>query len=492
MAAGIVGDHRMRDPVIEQFPGGQAGALVARSGLIDPDMNRNALVVGDVDRRKSGAPIDGRQPAGVAMGQQIDLCAAILSFPDFGNQPGAMGTDGAAGGDVVVANLGGAQVGRREALSARQWIDLLLDSASFDEWFAAIESPDPLHFEDSRPYPQRLEEARQRSGERSAVMTGTARIGGLDVVVAVSDFRFIGGSMGFAVCERVATAMDRAREAKLPFVALTCSGGARMQEGMVALVQMSKTAAAAQRLHDAGIPMICVLADPTTGGVFASYATQCDVLIAEDGALIAFAGPRVRAVHDAGGLFVFDHPNWKPVPEYASDALLDSMEGLRGMEIYCGLIERLGGEARATDRWDRLLSRGWRVWGHGTDDQHEATDRFIAWNCVQWPAAVDVDASGIIEALGDGRFYASTGVTIEATGVTDEGRRCCVDSDADEIRWIVNGGRILKKEPGGAGSLTVDELLRAGLPEGDLYARAECLGRGAAAAWTQPFWVSRP
>lgn len=200
----------------------------------------------------------------------------------------------------------------------------------------------------------------------------------------------------------------------------------------------------------------------------------------------------MRAVHDAGGLFVFDHPNWKPVPEYASDALLDSMEGLRGMEIYCGLIERLGGEARATDRWDRLLSRGWRVWGHGTDDQHEATDRFIAWNCVQWPAAVDVDASGIIEALGDGRFYASTGVTIDATGVTDEGRRCCVDSDADEIRWIVNGGRILKKEPGGAGSLTVDELLRAGLPEGDLYARAECLGRGAAAAWTQPFWVSRP
>ena len=190
--------------------------------------------------------------------------------------------------------------GRREALSARQWIDLLLDSASFDERFAAIESPDPLHFEDSRPYPQRLEEARQRSGERSAVMTGTARIGGLHVVVAVSDFRFIGGSMGFAVGERVATAMDRAREAKLPFVALTCSGGARMQEGMVALVQMSKTVAAAQRLHDAGIPMICVLADPTTGGVFASYATQCDVLIAEDGALIAFAGPRVRAVHDAG------------------------------------------------------------------------------------------------------------------------------------------------------------------------------------------------
>lgn len=199
----------------------------------------------------------------------------------------------------------------------------------------------------------------------------------------------------------------------------------------------------------------------------------------------------MHAVHKAGGLFIFDHPNWKPIPEYASDTLLDSMQGLRGMEIYCGVIERLGGEAQATDRWDRQLSRGSRVWGHGTDDQHEGTDRFIAWNCVQWPAAASVDAAGIIDALGNGRFYASTGVTIYATGFTDEGRRCSVDSDADEIRWIVNGGRILKKEPGGGGSLTVDELLGADLPEGDLYARAECLGHGAAAAWTQPFWVSR-
>ncbi len=186
------------------------------------------------------------------------------------------------------------------SISAREWADLLFDEGSFSEQFAGIGTPDPLHFEDSRPYADRLKEAREQSGGKEAVLTGTARIGGLPVVVAVSDFRFIGGSMGYAVGERVAHAMERAREAKTPFLAVTCSGGARMQEGMVALLQMAKTAAAAQRLHEAGVPMVTVLANPTTGGVFASYGTQGDVLIAEAGALIGFAGPRVRAVHDAG------------------------------------------------------------------------------------------------------------------------------------------------------------------------------------------------
>ncbi|MEX2373947.1 MAG: acetyl-CoA carboxylase carboxyltransferase subunit beta, partial [Dehalococcoidia bacterium] len=174
-------------------------------------------------------------------------------------------------------------------LSASEWVDLLFDAGSFDEEFSGIPTPDPLHFEDSQPYPERLEEARRKSGGSEAVVTGVAKVGGMRIVVAVSDFRFIGGSMGFAVGERVADAMDRAAEAKLPFVAVTCSGGARMQEGMVALLQMAKTAAAAARLHDAGIPMISVLANPTTGGVFASYGTQADVILAEAGALIGFA-----------------------------------------------------------------------------------------------------------------------------------------------------------------------------------------------------------
>jgi acyl-CoA carboxylase subunit beta len=183
-------------------------------------------------------------------------------------------------------------------LAARDWVNLLFDADSFDEEFSGIPTPDPLHFEDSQTYPERLEEARRKTGGNEAVLTGAAKIGGMPVVVAVSDFKFIGGTMGFAVGERVAHAMDRAGEAKIPFVAVTCSGGARMQEGMVALLQMAKTAASAARLHEAGIPMISILANPTTGGVYASYGTQADVILAEAGALIGFAGPRVRAVQD--------------------------------------------------------------------------------------------------------------------------------------------------------------------------------------------------
>src|SRR5690606_25821382 len=142
------------------------------------------------------------------------------------------------------------------------------DENSFDEQFSGIPTPDPLHFQDSQSYPERLEEARRKTGGNEAVVTGSARIGGMRVVVAVSDFRFIGGSMGYVVGERVSHAMDRAGGAKIPFIAVTCSGGARMQEGMVALIQMAKTAAAAARLHDVGVPMVSVLANPTTGGVF--------------------------------------------------------------------------------------------------------------------------------------------------------------------------------------------------------------------------------
>lgn len=188
--------------------------------------------------------------------------------------------------------------GARMAISASQWIELLFDQDSFDEHFAGLTTPDPLHFSDSRPYPERIEEARTKSGGDEAVHIGSARVGGIEVVAAVSDFRFIGGSMGFVQGERVATAMDRARRAHRPFVTVTCSGGARMQEGMIALLQMSKTAAAAQRLHEAGVPIITILADPTTGGVYASYASQGDVILAESEALIGFAGPRVRAVKD--------------------------------------------------------------------------------------------------------------------------------------------------------------------------------------------------
>jgi hypothetical protein len=190
-------------------------------------------------------------------------------------------------------------------------------------------------------------------------------------------------------------------------------------------------------------------------------------------------------VEARGGLFVFDHPNWKPRPDYATDELLDTMEGLRGMEIYCGVIERIAGQARATDRWDRLLSKGWRVFGHGTDDQHEPADHFVAWNCVQWPAGEALVAKGIIAALAAGRFYASTGVHIERVGLDEEGR-VVVESDADEIHWVKRGGAIFKKVRGGSDRLRLEEV---GDPVQALYARAECLGRGNAMAFTQPFWM---
>lgn len=192
----------------------------------------------------------------------------------------------------------------------------------------------------------------------------------------------------------------------------------------------------------------------------------------------------MAAVQARGGLFVFDHPNWKPRPDYATDELLDTMEGLRGMEIYCGVIERLGGQARATDRWDRLLSKGWRVFGHGTDDQHELVDHFVAWNCVQWPAGAAPTAGGIIAALGAGRFYASTGVEIRRVGVAEG--TVVLESDADEIHWVKRDGAIFRKVKGGSDRLRLEEV---GDPDQACYVRAECLGRGNAMAFTQPFWI---
>ena len=168
------------------------------------------------------------------------------------------------------------------------------------------------------------------------------------------------------------------------------------------------------------------------------------------------------------------------------------MEGMRGMEIYCGVIERLSGQARATDRWDRLLSKGWRVFGHGTDDQHEPRDYFVAWNCVQWPTDEAPSPEGIIGALKTGRFYASTGVTIHRAGADEEGASVLVEADADEIHWIIRDSVIIKKARGGKSRLSMDDLARlSGLDDQKevMYLRAECLGEGNRSAWTQPFWI---
>ena len=179
------------------------------------------------------------------------------------------------------------------ALSARERIAGLVDDGSFRETGGELRSGDPLGFADRLPYPERLKQARERTGLDEAVITGTARIGGHECVLAVLDFNFLGGTMGTVVGEKVTLALELAAERKHPCIAVCSSGGARMQEGMLALVQMAKTAAAATRLHAARVPFITVLTDPTTGGIYASFANQGDVILAEPGALIGFAGPRV-------------------------------------------------------------------------------------------------------------------------------------------------------------------------------------------------------
>ncbi len=191
--------------------------------------------------------------------------------------------------------------GRHFHLPARERIQQLVDEGSFHEVNRSLASVDPLSFTDRLPYRQRLDEARKKTGVSEAVVTGTCRIGGTVAVLAVLDFQFLGGSMGSVVGEKVTLAMELAARRKLPLITVSTSGGARMQEGMLSLVQMAKTSAAARRLHEARQPFISVLADPTTGGIYASFASLGDVIVAEPRALIGFAGPRVveQTMHEA-------------------------------------------------------------------------------------------------------------------------------------------------------------------------------------------------
>ncbi len=183
--------------------------------------------------------------------------------------------------------------GFHDRRSARDTIAHLADDGTFRETDARLVSRDPLGFIDDVPYGQRLDDLRRRTGESDAIVTGTAKIGGHEVVLAVLDFGFLGGSMGVVVGEKIARAADRAARKRVPLLTVVASGGARMQEGMLSLLQMAKTAAAVKRLKDSGVAYLSVLTNPTTGGVFASFANLGDVIVAEPGALIGFAGPRV-------------------------------------------------------------------------------------------------------------------------------------------------------------------------------------------------------
>jgi acetyl-CoA carboxylase carboxyl transferase subunit beta len=182
---------------------------------------------------------------------------------------------------------------RHFRLGARARIGLLADPDSFHEHDAGLRSLDPLGFKDQKAYTDRLKAARSRSGMEEALLSGTATIGSHPVSLAVMEFEFMGGSMGSAVGEKVTRAIERALERRTPFVAVSCSGGARMQESVLSLMQMAKTSAALGRLARARLPYLSIMTDPTTGGVTASFAMLGDVLIAEPKALIGFAGPRV-------------------------------------------------------------------------------------------------------------------------------------------------------------------------------------------------------
>jgi acetyl-CoA carboxylase carboxyl transferase alpha subunit/acetyl-CoA carboxylase carboxyl transferase beta subunit len=183
--------------------------------------------------------------------------------------------------------------GHHLRLPARARIAQLLDAGSFVEVDAGPVDRDPLGFCDDVPYPRRLIEASRRSGEQEAAVVGTGSIGGLPVVLAVLNFPFLGGSMGAAVGESVTAAAELAHDTRTPLLLVTSSGGARMQEGCLSLMQMAKTAQAIAALREDGILCVCVLTDPTFGGVTASFAMLGHVIVAEQGALVGFAGPRV-------------------------------------------------------------------------------------------------------------------------------------------------------------------------------------------------------
>jgi acetyl-CoA carboxylase carboxyl transferase subunit beta len=178
-------------------------------------------------------------------------------------------------------------------LKSSDYIEILLDEGKLEEYDRDLVSADPLEFRDSKRYPDRIKESIKKTNLNDAIVTGIGKINGKEVSFGVMDFGFIGGSMGSVVGEKVARAIERSIERKIPLVIVSCSGGARMQEGILSLMQMAKTSALLAKLSELKIPFISVLTNPTTAGVMASYASLGDVIIAEPKALLGFAGPRV-------------------------------------------------------------------------------------------------------------------------------------------------------------------------------------------------------
>jgi acetyl-CoA carboxylase carboxyl transferase subunit beta len=180
--------------------------------------------------------------------------------------------------------------GHHRRISAQDYIDLLVDEGSWHELFASLKSADPLKFEN---YADRVQAAIKKAGPLDAIRTGYARLHGMSITLGVMDFSFMGGSMGSVVGEKIARLTRHAIDKRSPMILVSASGGARMQEGVLSLMQMAKTSVVIAELQEAAIPFISILTNPTTGGVSASYAMQGHAILAEPGAVIGFAGPRV-------------------------------------------------------------------------------------------------------------------------------------------------------------------------------------------------------
>ncbi|WP_018127757.1 acetyl-CoA carboxylase, carboxyltransferase subunit beta [Balneola vulgaris] len=178
-------------------------------------------------------------------------------------------------------------------IGSKEYFSIIFDKNEYEVLGEEIQSVDPLEFSDRKKYTERLEEAKKKSGLTDAAKVGVGKMNGLDLVVGCMDFGFIGGSMGSVVGERLGIAIDYAREHKVPLIIISQTGGARMMESVLSLMQMAKTSAKLAQLEEEGIPFISYMTNPTTGGVTASYAMLGDFNVAEPGALIAFAGPRV-------------------------------------------------------------------------------------------------------------------------------------------------------------------------------------------------------
>ena len=178
-------------------------------------------------------------------------------------------------------------------MGARARLEMLFDERRYTEHDARLATTDPLEFKDTKSYRERLKKSEKATGMKDALLTGEGSLAGKPLIICAMEFNFIGGSMGAVVGEKIARAIDRCIAQKLPLVIVACSGGARMMEGAISLMQMAKISAGLARLDEVRKPYISVLTDPTTGGVTASYAMLGDLIIAEPGALIGFAGPRV-------------------------------------------------------------------------------------------------------------------------------------------------------------------------------------------------------